>query len=225
MAHYSVGLELAGIGIEIRVQQPEIAKSLHARYLDFPLSRQADTIFDCASDDYQSPARVEYRLREITAHLVFDRGGVLIHGAGIVDRGHAHVFCGPSGSGKTTLARSSPGKTVLNDDLVILLVEQGRWAVHSTPFSNLDQIRPTPGHAPLSGLYSLAKDHRVYLRPLNETEALARLIGCVPVITRDRLKAQQALDRLAELVHSTVILELHFPKGGDIWEVIPDAAA
>lgn len=44
-------------------------------------------------------------LRVLTALQVLDHGGLLVHGAGIVRRGRAHVFFGPSGSGKTTVLR------------------------------------------------------------------------------------------------------------------------
>lgn len=51
--------------------------------------------------------------------ILYQRGGLLLHGSAVVRGGRAFVFCGPSGAGKSTLsgALSRAGCTFLSDDL------------------------------------------------------------------------------------------------------------
>ena len=84
-------------------------------------------------------AQVEYFLRILYALLAEAHGGLMLHCAGIMASSGVHLFIGQSGSGKSTAASLSRGRgVVLNDDLIVLRPEQGRWIAYGTPFWNFE---------------------------------------------------------------------------------------
>jgi len=170
-----------------------------------------------------SPRPVEdadYFLRLTVALCAFDRGGVLLHAAGIVRGGAAHVFFGPSGSGKSTVTRLSDGARVLSDDLVVLMPGGGGWAVHATPFSNPGILAKVgPGHAPLAALYRLVKDRQVSLEPMGAGSSAAELVASAPVVNTDRERLPALLARLAALAAAIPVWSLRFRPDPSFWQV------
>lgn len=169
----------------------------------------------------QSPLDgVEYFLRVIYALLLFEAGGVLLHGAGLVREQRAYVFFGHSGSGKTTASRLSKGVIVLNDDLVALLPVSPGWMVYATPFWNPTQVMPVPYAAPLAGLYRLVQAQRVWLEQISPAQAVAELTSNVPVISADVTRSERLVARCAQLAHQAGVKRLHFLKDDTFWEVL-----
>lgn len=167
---------------------------------------------------------IDYFLRMIYALAAFERQGVMVHAAGIVHRDAAHLFFGHSGSGKTTVSRLSTGDVVLNDDLVVLLPEQGQWRVYATPFWNPSQVQPTASSAILVGLYRLVQDRHVFLEPMHPAQALAEMVSNVPVIPADARRNTQLLERCTHLLFSVPVHRLHFLPDASFWKAI-DAQA
>ncbi len=162
----------------------------------------------------------DYLLRVIFALLIFKKGGVLFHGAGIVRNGLTFLFFGHSGSGKSTVARYSPHDTVLNDDLVVLMPREEGWTVFATPFWNPTQVRPVHACAPLHGLYRLVQDKQVFLEPLGTGYALAELISNVPVIPDNPYLNMELFIRGRELLDKVPAYRLHFLPDDSFWQVI-----
>jgi hypothetical protein len=162
----------------------------------------------------------DYLLRVIFALLIFKKGGVLFHGAGIVRDGYTYLFFGHSGSGKSTVARFSPHDTVLNDDLVVLMPHGDGWTVFATPFWNPTQVRPVHASAPLKGLYRLVQDKQVFLEPLGAGHALAELISNVPVIPENRFLNMELFIRGRQLLDGVPAYRLHFLPDDSFWQVI-----
>jgi hypothetical protein len=77
---------------------------------------------------------LENFLRIMTAGLIVEHGGFLLHGSGIVRGGRAYVFFGPSGSGKTTVTHLSPNDTILSDDLTLVVRRRGGYEAVGIPF-------------------------------------------------------------------------------------------
>jgi hypothetical protein len=168
----------------------------------------------------QFEGAVDYFLRMLYAFLVFDAGGVMLHGAGIWRSGVSVIFFGHSGSGKTTVSRLSGEEVVLNDDLIVLMPMNPGWSVHSTPFWNPSQVKPIARNAALGGLFRLVQDKRVYVRKLSAAEALAELVSSVPVINSNSLNAAQLLDRLVQLNTDCPVYNLHFLPDDSFWQVV-----
>ncbi|MFZ6030356.1 MAG: hypothetical protein ACOYYS_21820 [Chloroflexota bacterium] len=163
---------------------------------------------------------VEYFLRAIYALLLFEAGGVLLHGAGLVRDRRAYVFFGHSGSGKTTASRLSRGVVVLNDDLVALLPDSGGWVVHATPFWNPTQVVPVRCAAPLAGLYRLVQDRCVWLEQISPGQAVAELAANIPVVSADASRSDRLVMRCAQLVRQIGVKRLHFLKDDSFWQAI-----
>ena len=134
-----------------------------------------------------SPSRpmqeVEYLIRIASAIWIFEKGGLLIHGAALVRNDRGYLFTGHSGAGKTTVCRVSKDALILNDDLIALGKSQYGWQVLATPFSNPTQNEPNPGKGLLKNILKLhqAKEHKIELQ--EPAIALADLITHIPVIT------------------------------------------
>ena len=133
-------------------------------------------------------AQMEYFLRILYALLAEAHGGLMLHCAGILAPSGVHLFIGQSGSGKSTAASLSRGRgMVLNDDLIVLRPEQGRWIAYGTPFWNFETIDRDgqTASAAVAGIYTLIKDLDVYLEPMSAAAAVAALIGSCPVVNGD----------------------------------------
>ena len=172
----------------------------------------------------QSVDEVDYFVRVAYALLAFRAGGLLLHGAGIVRHGRAYLFFGHSGSGKTTVARNSPNDLVLNDDLVLLLPQDDRWLVYSTPFWNPSQVRHAGAQwAPLAALFRLVQNRQVYVEKMRRGQAIAELIASVPIIPSDPVRDEELIDRVQHLARASPPRRLHFLPDDSFWRVVETA--
>lgn len=163
----------------------------------------------------------DYFVRTALALLAFAAGGLLFHAAGLAYRDRGYAFFGYSGSGKTTIARVSSRALVLNDDLVVLLPQAQRWYMHATPFSNPTQVPPAGNQrVPLTALYRLVQDRRVFLEALDPAEALAEVVASSPIVCADPERAVALLDRAAQLTRATPVQRLHFLPDDSFWSLI-----
>ncbi|RLD04487.1 MAG: hypothetical protein DRI56_11225 [Chloroflexota bacterium] len=163
---------------------------------------------------------IDYLIRVIYAVLAFESGGLLFHSAGIVRDGQSFLFFGHSGSGKTTVSRLSPQYLTLNDDLLILMPQGDGWQAHGTPFWNPSQTRPSAQHAPLAGLFRLVQDKNVHLEKISKGQALAELIGNIPIIPLSAPRNLPLLHRLETLIDAIPIYHLHFLPDDSFWQII-----
>ena len=174
----------------------------------------------------------DYFVRTALALLAFEAGGLLFHAAGLAYHDRGYAFFGHSGSGKTTVARVSSHATVLNDDLVVLWPgashpaamrtrEADRWQLIATPFSNPTQVQPA-GHqrVPLTALYRLIQDRRVFLEALDPAVATAEIVASSPIVCADPDRAAALLDRAAQLTRAVPVQRLHFLPDASFWDVI-----
>ena len=148
------------------------------------------------------PGIFENFLRVLVAYRLLELGGLVVHSAGVVDRGEAYLFLGRSGAGKTTLSRLSEaaGRSVLSDDLNALLPGPGGARVEKLPFTGDvgDRRRGAPAH-PLARLLRLEKAAEDSLRPLSRAGAAAQLLACAPFVNVDPHRRERAAANAAEL--------------------------
>jgi hypothetical protein len=164
----------------------------------------------------------ENLLRLLAAYRLLERGGLLLHSAGIVDGDRAHVFLGRSGAGKTTLAHLSvaEGRSVLSDDLnAVLPGAQGpvAWAM---PFAGDMRADAASLPRPLDGLYRLrqASGHAREREP--RASMLAAAVACAPYVNRDPHRLGALLRAAAALVDSVPGYRLAFARDDGVWRTL-----
>jgi hypothetical protein len=172
----------------------------------------------------RSVEAVDYFLRAVMAVLIFKKGGLMVHGAGILHQGKGFLFFGKSGSGKTTVSRSSLNDTVLNDDLVVLMPQKNKWQLLSTPFWNPTQVEPKPIQTSLHAIYRLIQDKTVFVESLNPSRALAELFANIPIVPIVPSLCEELMERCISLLHDVPAYGLHFLPDGSFWQVIANAS-
>jgi len=162
----------------------------------------------------------EYFIRMVAAVVVYHTGGLMVHAAGIANGDQLYMFFGHSGSGKTTVSRNSPGKLVLNDDLLVLQREGNNWRVYSTPFWNPTQVKPLNLSGKLHALYKLVQDGQVSLEPVSPGMALAEFLTNIPVMNGDPGRSQELIERCLAVINSVPVYHLHFLPDESFWSVL-----
>lgn len=166
-------------------------------------------------------------LRVVLAYALLDRGGALLHSAGVVDEGRAHLFVGRSGAGKSTLARLSleTGRAVLSDDLNAALPERvapegGTWYAAQVPFTGelRTGVVAGAGSIPLGGVYRLAQGPAHRLTPLDAGAALTALLACSPFVNADPYRLDRLGDNLERLIARLGVATLTFARDAGFWE-------
>ena len=118
-------------------------------------------------------------IRACLAWILPNRGGCLLHAAGLVVRGRAFLLVGPAGSGKSTWVRlgEEAGGHALSDDLVLVDGIGPRPDALGAPFCSTHRADYRPGRWPLAAI----------LFP-RHGDAPARG-SCAPLLARARLTA------------------------------------
>ena len=168
---------------------------------------------------------LENLLRVLAAHTVLQRGGLLVHGAGIVRDARAHIFFGPSGAGKTTVTALSPRDLVLSDDITLVLPQADGYRACGHPFGMAHHRVPETAESfPIAGLYRLVQSPDVRLDRLDRARALGDLASCLPFVMQDAQNAARALDNASALLLRTPAWRLSFRKDDAFWSAIDGKA-
>ncbi len=164
---------------------------------------------------------LENFLRVLTASYILDGGGFLLHGAGVVRDGEAHIFFGPSGSGKTTVTDLSPHDVVLSDDLTLIVRTDRGYEAAGIPFGMAHHRVPgTTGSFPVAGFYKLVQAPQVRREPVPYSLAVAEVAACLPFVMQEGAQVVIALDNLARALTQIPVYRLEFRKDPSFWGAI-----
>ena len=168
--------------------------------------------------------------RVLVAYRLLALGGALLHSAGVVSKGWAHLFLGRSGAGKSTLSRLSQdsGRLVLSDDMNALCPagevadSEAPVVVEKLPFAgDLGRI-PGPRSAyPLRTLNRLLQGEDA-VRPLATSQAVALLIACSPFVNSDPHRLDALVANLEALAGKAPTQELEFALGDTFWTLLDE---
>ena len=177
----------------------------------------------CDADGRGFESSLENFLRVVYATLALGRGGFLLHSAGLVQDGRAHLLFGPSGSGKTTSCRLAGGARIVSDDLILVLPGEdggGPRAV-SIPFRGHHAELPRAQTSfPVAGFYRLVQDQEVRLDELSLARGISELLGSLPFVTERSENGTAILEALEVAVRRVPVFRLHFRKDAAFWDLI-----
>lgn len=183
-------------------------------------------LWSATEDDRDFRLVFENVFRTVTAYALLQRGGVLLHSAGISDGEMAWVGFGHSGAGKSTLSRLTldAGRQVLSDDINALCRESGQWRAQRIPFAG--ELGPTYGQKgsySLVGLCRLDKGPAHRLEPLERATAVAALLASAPYVNQDPYRVADLMTTLESLSDAVPCYRLTFARNPGFWPLLQAA--
>jgi len=216
-------------GDTYRLEADTVAGPLVVRSYHFALVPEVSGAWRLAIEDLsvEPLGRVfDNATRYLVARLAVERGGLALHGAGLLRGRDAFIFAGPSGAGKSTAIRLSLPAMSLGDDFAVVLPHAGGWAVPALPFDNAEIAPEDPprGLFPLAGVWRLfqAARHRVE-RP-SGVLAQASLLACAAFPWALPDLADRTGEAVAALAASGLYGHLHFAPDPGFWPLLADEA-
>ncbi len=141
-------------------------------------------------------------------YLISKKGGLMIHGSGVITDGRGWLFSGKSGQGKTTIAKifDGCGDRVIHDDRLILRKGAEGWVMHSTPVYRNDE----PRSERLDRLWLLSHGMANISTPVSGAEAAGLILAnCIQQNWDGRATGKLAAE-VADLVSSVAVSRLQF---------------
>lgn len=171
---------------------------------------------------------IENFLRILSAHRALEKGGVMLHSAGLVFDDTAYIFSGRSNAGKTTLTRKAhdKGARVLSDDINLLLPATEGYSAHAVPFTG--EFGRTLSHErgrksyPVAAIVLLEQGSELVTEQVRPSAAVARLLTACPFVNYDAEESDRLFDVLTALVAGVPVIKLLCRKDDSI-EAIMDA--
>lgn len=146
------------------------------------------------------------------AQLLAGRGGIILHGSGLIFKGKGYLFVGHSDAGKTTLVKAFRHHAkILNDDRMIVRKENGRFHLYGTPWHG-ELSLVAPDRVALKAILFLnqAKENRI--ERTESLDAFKRLYGCTIKSLVTKRWAKKALDVCQDLSREVSCYHLYFDK-------------
>ncbi len=150
------------------------------------------------------------------AQLLADRGGIILHGSGLIFKGKGYLFVGHSDAGKTTLVKIFHHHAkILNDDRMIVRKEHGSHYLYGTPWHG-DLSLVAPDRVLLKAILFLNQAQENKVEKAEGLEAFKKLYGCTikPLVTKRW--AKNALDICQALSCEVECYDLYFDKSGGV---------
>jgi len=150
------------------------------------------------------------------AQLLADRGGIILHGSGLIFKGKGYLFVGHSDAGKTTLVKIFHHHAkILNDDRMIVRKEHGSYYLYGTPWHG-DLSLVAPDRVLLKAILFLNQAQENKVEKAEGLEAFKKLYGCTikPLVTKRW--AKNALDICQALSCEVECYDLYFDKSGGV---------
>ena len=154
------------------------------------------------------------------ARLLADRGGIILHGSGLIFKEKGYLFVGHSDAGKTTLVKIFHHHArILNDDRMIVRKEDGSYYLYGTPWHG-DLSLVARDRVPLKAILFLnqAKENKV--EKIEGLEAFKRLFGCTIKALVTEIWAKNALDICQALSREVPCYHLYFDKSEGVISAI-----
>jgi len=141
-------------------------------------------------------------------YLISKKGGLMIHGSGVITDGRGWLFSGKSGQGKTTLAKifDGCGDRVIHDDRLVLRKGTDGWVMHSTPVYRNDE----PRSEKLDHLWLISHGLANISTPVSGAEAAGFILANCIQQNWDGGATGKLAAEAADLVSSVAVSRLQF---------------
>lgn len=148
----------------------------------------------------------------------------LLHSCSVLRDGQGYVFVGPSGSGKSTIAGLSSSFSVLNDEMSLILDDNGSFNVHATPFNGFFRQKKNL-EGPLKGIFFIKQAKSTYIKKVSMHDCIPALVQeMVPfmgILTAERnIPRSVMIERALDTLSQVPFFELHFLPDGSFWNCI-----
>ncbi len=168
-------------------------------------------------DRTASPPRLvdplQYPLDQLLTMLILaDRGGCIVHAAGIARGGRGIAFVGRSGAGKSTLMRIFEHREEyqrLSDDRLVIRMVDGHPRVFGTPWAGEGLVAANLA-AELAAVVFLHQRDENALHRIDPSDAAAQLLPTTSVPWFDEPRMSGCLATLDEVVRTSPVYDLHF---------------
>jgi len=154
-------------------------------------------------------------LRACLAWRLPDRGGAMLHAAGLVVDGRAFLLVGPEGSGKSTWVRhgEAAGARVVSDDVVVVDRAGGVLEAVGAPFCSTHRIDYAPGRWPVAAVLLPRHGFRPALAQTPALLARARVTANLTFVA-DALGFDDRIEAAVDGIVSAPCRELTFSPDG-----------
>ena len=103
------------------------------------------------------------------------------------------------------------------------VAEDGQWVVEKLPFAgDLGQTPSRSNRYPLAGVFRLNKSDHNRLSPWSRGQAVAKALGCSPVVNDDPFRTDPLLNALETMMLSVPTRQLEFSLDGDALNLLPE---
>ena len=155
-------------------------------------------------------------------YLIARRGGLLVHGCGVVDRGKGYLFAGHADHGKSTIAKLWGNKAeVLGDEIVAVIAEDGGCRIYGTPWHG-DYPHVSYGGLPLEKIFFLRHSEKNFVTAVTGATAGSYLLARSFSPLWDREATAFALGAADRLVNQVPCYELGFLPDDRVVEFVRD---
>lgn len=155
-------------------------------------------------------------------YVLAQKGGAILHAAGISLGNRGCVFPGSSGAGKSTLLRQfsgASGAELLSDDRVVVRRTSHTFKAFGTPWPGEAAIAENKS-VPLSGIFFISHGSDNRIRELGRKEALERLLPVTSIPWYDQAVMTKILDFCDDLSSHVPAYELFFRPDGEVVRVL-----
>ncbi len=158
-------------------------------------------------------------------YALADKGGLIVHSAGVEIDGKIYLFAGKSGAGKSTISLSlsaSTGIHLVNDDRMVLREQAGGFMAYGTPWPGEAGLALNR-QAEIGGICFLSQASMNRVTPLSDSEALEALLPVSTIPWYDAELVPEMLDFCSRLIRAVPTYVLEFTPGAEVGEVLKRA--
>jgi hypothetical protein len=167
---------------------------------------------------------LQYPLDQILTMLILaQRGGCIVHAAGIAHRGRGIAFVGRSGAGKSTLMRLLDRREDfqrLSDDRLAVRIVDGHPKLFGTPWAGEGMVAANLA-VDLSAVVFLHQRDENALHPIDPSDAVAQLLPTTSIPWFDEPRMSGCLAVLDEVVRTTPFFNLRFRPEYGVVDLLP----